>query len=636
MSSYYKNIIACTTILFFFSVITGRSQNLADSKPYFDLEHESKVFGHKKLYRLYLPQGYAASSKHYPVIYFFHGWGGRHFKDDNAKLEYVKLKTLIDKYQVILVMWDGNVDLSEPQPYNVGNYDEVKFNEQMKDYFPELIAHIDSIYRTLTDKQHRGIIGFSMGGFMSLFLAGKYPDKICAAVSFAGSPEFYVGYPGKATLYPVRYTFKNLWDVDVKINNGNTDILYDLNEEVRAGAQWEGKKISYLKFVGGHMVDKPGETKVFEKAIQFVTNDFKKQWNPPQHWSHYDLYAGFSVWGYQLESNKEDPGFIFLRNVTRKGFGIYTYRWLPTGPAIDSLNIKISTAPVYVPNKIYETVKFSIATNSVTTGNIESDAQGKIKMDVDGSGTQIGIFDKNDDPEFVFLDCKVKETDHYLHICKGNALIMRLFNRGGENKLPPFIRVVLSTSDLSVKITDTVMRIKTEAGKRIISLPPFDISCFKKSTSHAEPADIKFNIAVFADRQLGRDDFTVPAWFDAPDFNSIQVDDGISIRDSALGHGNANGIADAGENIMVYQGAHRLRLYTDDPWIKKEHEKLVSEVIPARWPDGFTLSSVIRIESGCPDGHVVECLASYETKTFNPIERKLTWGKVKLIVHHPN
>src|SRR5882672_252601 len=159
MSSYYKNIIACTTILFFFSVITGRSQNLADSKPYFDLEHESKVFGHKKLYRLYLPQGYAPSSKHYPVIYFFHGWGGRHFKDDNAKLEYVKLKTLIDKYQVILVMWDGNVDLSEPQPYNVGNYDEVKFNEQMKDYFPELIAHIDSTYRTLTDKQHRGIIG---------------------------------------------------------------------------------------------------------------------------------------------------------------------------------------------------------------------------------------------------------------------------------------------------------------------------------------------------------------------------------------------------------------------------------------------------------------------------------------------
>jgi predicted peptidase len=76
----------------------------ANAQPYQDLTHESQVFGHKKFYRLYLPDNYAKSGKRYPVIYFFHGWGGRHFKDDNANLEYEKLQELVNKYQVIMVM----------------------------------------------------------------------------------------------------------------------------------------------------------------------------------------------------------------------------------------------------------------------------------------------------------------------------------------------------------------------------------------------------------------------------------------------------------------------------------------------------------------------------------------------------
>lgn len=255
------------------AVITASSQN---APPFTDNSHYSQVYGHNKFYRLYLPESYAADEKKYPVIYFFHGWGGRHFKDDNALLNYEGIKLLVDKYQVILVMWDGNIDTTEPRPYNVGNHNDVKFSVQEKDYFPELVAHIDSGYRTLSDRQHRGIIGFSMGGFMSFFLAGKYPDKINAAVSLAGSPEFFVGYPGNHTFYPVRYTFKNLSDVKIRMHNGDSDILYYLNDEVKEGAKWEGIKLDYWKFHGGHMVDKTGETKVFEKAMKFITDAFSK------------------------------------------------------------------------------------------------------------------------------------------------------------------------------------------------------------------------------------------------------------------------------------------------------------------------------------------------------------------------
>jgi hypothetical protein len=79
---------------------------------------------------------------------------------------------------------------------------------------------------------------------------------------------------------------------------------------------------------------------------------------------------------------------------------------------------------------------------------------------------------------------------------------------------------------------------------------------------------------------------------------------------------------------MIYAGNHRLRLYTDDPYVETEQEQLIDEVLPAKWPDGFTLSSVINVSADCPKGHVIEFLASYDTKTFMPIERKVTWGKV--------
>ena len=40
----------------------------------------------------------------------------------------------------------------------------------------------------------------------------------------------------------------------------------------------------------------------------------------------------------------------------------------------------------------------------------------------------------------------------------------------------------------------------------------------------------------------------------------------------------------AGEQIMLYENGHRLRLYTDDPYVIAGDEKLVDEVLPAVWP----------------------------------------------------
>lgn len=566
-----------------------------------DLTHHSRVFGHPKAYRLYLPDDYAANAQRYPVVYFLHGWGGRHFKDDNAKLDYAALQQLVNKYHVIMVMWDGNIDESEPRPYNVGNHEDVKFQVQMKDYFPELVAHIDSTYRTLTDRAHRSIIGFSMGGIMAYYLGGRYPDKISSIASLTGSPEFFFGYPDNHTLYPVRYTFGNLKGVRVRMHTSPTDILYGLNEEVRKGAAWEGVPLDYQSLEGGHMVDLPGETRVFESALRFVTENTLPL---PDTWSHYDLYPGFEIRDYKVQSNLKQPGYLYFKHVNKTGWGFYTHRWLPLGPAIENITAKVNTAPVYEPGGVYQLVQYE--QGKLKQAQVHADHSGRITWK-QNAGTETGIYRKGDPPSWIGLN-------HNLQFLKNgeNNLLLRLLNRGGETRetaQPICIRI--RTNDNAVDVLDSVLEVKTQTGKRILQLPPVRIVSHKEPPSDGAPFEVKLLLQITADEQVFEDEMILPVWFDVPELTGIRVEKN-------------------GETLQLYKDSCRLRLYTADPWIDAGKERLADEVLPARWPDGFTLSSVVTVKKGYPKGHLFTFLASYETKTFNPIERKVRWGIVRI------
>lgn len=614
-------------VIFFSSYLNA--QEKIKTGAYVDLSHESKVFGHKKYYRIYLPKGYELSSKRYPVIYFFHGWGGRYYKDDNAKLEYELLKTLVDKYHVILVLWDGNITEEEPRPYNIGNHEDVKFQVQMKDYFPELVSYIDSTYRTLTDRQHRGIIGFSMGGLMSFFLAGKYPDMVCAAANLHGSPEFFVGYPQNHTLYPVRYTFKNLQDVQILLHNSTNDELYYLNEEVNKGAHWEENlHYVYELFPGGHKIDDPGKTEIFEKAIKYVTNAFDHPVVRKEKWSHYDIYPDFKVWGYTLKSDKKTPGFIFLKSVNATGLGLYTQKWLPDGPNLDTCNMDITTAPAYDPKTQYNIVSYRKSDGEIKQGIVESNEIGELHFGCDGKGYEVGIYRNGDAPNIICPDYILDENKRYLREDQENNLRLKLLNRGGLINESQKATVILSCSDSSVVIEKGSTSVNFEPDKCITLSSPFIICCNKKPPIDGTPSWLKFKVKIIlGDKEFG-DEIIVPIFFNVPLFSKFSIEDRYSPKDSVFGSGNGNGVAEPGENIMINIYGHRTRLYSDDPYIEVSQEKLVDEVLPARWPDGYTLSSVIKISNSCPKGHAIELLANYETKSFMPINRKLSWAKI--------
>ena len=611
---------------------------VAQIHPYQDLSHDSKVFGQPRTFRIYMPEGYNQSAKQYPVIYFFHGNGGRYYKDNGAKLEYDLLGRLVDKYQVIMVMWDGNMEESEPRPYNTGDREHVKYPVQMKDYFLELVNHIDTNYRTLTDRDHRGIIGYSMGGFMSMFIAGKYPDKVSAITDLVGSPEFFIGYPETPVLYPLRYTFENLRDVSVRIQSMHDCPLALLNKEVKNGAEWEGMPVfEFWEGIGGHKVDDPGETEVFEMAMNFIVNRFNHPVPPEKKWSHYDIYPEFDVWGYSITSDKKDAGYLYLRNVSPTGFGLYSRKWLPDGPPIKTGTTTITTPPIYKEGDYYDILLYQRGITDPIITRKKADPEGRLQFQLSSQGSEVSISHKSQPADFIVLNHRMDKGKQFLRVNEPNELGLTLLNRGGNAYTGKKVQLKVNCADPSVSFSNAVQEIVFDKNGRVTQSQPIGISCTKTPPDDGSPAWIKLNIRFSCDNDVFMDALTLPVYYEVPYFSDVQVDDGRILNEKdglALGTGNGNGQGEASESLMIYANGHRLRLYTDDPYVETALESEYIEIVPGGiWErDGFTLCSIVKIADNCPPGHTIEFLSNYETKTRQPIGRVMHWGKVKITV----
>jgi S-formylglutathione hydrolase FrmB len=162
----------------------------------------SPALGLTKSYNIYLPEGYAQSTERYPVVYFLRG----HEREWNNPTEDgtrngIVLETIANDVmasgvcgKMILVMpstasTDNSVaalgvnmlrpDLTTAHGIGTGKFD---------DYFThDLLMHIDTTYRTIADRNHRGLDGFSLGGYTAIMLALKHPDLFSSAACYDGT-----------------------------------------------------------------------------------------------------------------------------------------------------------------------------------------------------------------------------------------------------------------------------------------------------------------------------------------------------------------------------------------------------------------------------------------------------------------
>ncbi|MES2518605.1 MAG: alpha/beta hydrolase-fold protein [Bacteroidota bacterium] len=120
---------------------------------------------------VYLPPNYDASSQRYPVIYYLHGFMGKDNIVDNMKsildagISKQKIRPFIfvqaDQYTLFEGSFYSNSSLT-------GNWDEFESKE--------LVEYMDKNFRTLANRESRGIAGHSMGGYGAFKIGMLHPE----------------------------------------------------------------------------------------------------------------------------------------------------------------------------------------------------------------------------------------------------------------------------------------------------------------------------------------------------------------------------------------------------------------------------------------------------------------------------
>jgi S-formylglutathione hydrolase FrmB len=120
---------------------------------------------------VYLPPNYETSGKRYPVIYFLHGFMGTDSISPwmsnvlDAGIEKNKIRPFIMVISNQYTLYQGSFYSNSTL---TGNWADFTARE--------LVAYIDKNFRTLANRDGRGISGHSMGGYGALKLAMLYPD----------------------------------------------------------------------------------------------------------------------------------------------------------------------------------------------------------------------------------------------------------------------------------------------------------------------------------------------------------------------------------------------------------------------------------------------------------------------------
>jgi S-formylglutathione hydrolase len=127
---------------------------------------------------IYLPPSYEQSrNRRYPVIYLLHGytdsddrWFGliRHFVNTPVAMDKA---TAAGAREMIVVMPNAYTAFQGSMYSN-----SITTGDWETFVARDLVAYVDSHYRTLADRVSRGLAGHSMGGYGTIRIGMKYPD----------------------------------------------------------------------------------------------------------------------------------------------------------------------------------------------------------------------------------------------------------------------------------------------------------------------------------------------------------------------------------------------------------------------------------------------------------------------------
>jgi S-formylglutathione hydrolase FrmB len=124
---------------------------------------------------VYLPPSYATEkNRRYPVVYFLHGYG----LNAETSWKFLAVPAGADKamtdgtaHEMIVVLPDAFT------LYNGSMYSNSPTTGDWETFIThDLVGYVDGHYRTIANRDSRGLAGHSMGGYGTMRLAMKYPQ----------------------------------------------------------------------------------------------------------------------------------------------------------------------------------------------------------------------------------------------------------------------------------------------------------------------------------------------------------------------------------------------------------------------------------------------------------------------------
>jgi enterochelin esterase-like enzyme len=218
--------------------------------------HYSKLTGQWRRVYAYLPPGYDSQpGQRYPVLYLRHGGGD----DESGWVDQGHVNFMLDNLiaegktkPMIVVMENGYADIPgrSPVPGEAPGRPSLSPPEA-EVIIKETIPAVDGNFRTIPDRDHRAIAGFSMGSGQSLMIGLTNLDKFSAIGALSRPPDdrldvrtSYGGVMADAADFnkKVRLLFWGTGTLETGI--------YNSVQATRAKLDKAGIKYSYKEFPG--------------------------------------------------------------------------------------------------------------------------------------------------------------------------------------------------------------------------------------------------------------------------------------------------------------------------------------------------------------------------------------------------
>jgi predicted alpha/beta superfamily hydrolase len=166
-------------------LLTMTTDDVADVFPHFDppetgsfspvIERDSAILGRRHLLRVYLPPGYHENTlRRYPVLYMQDG--KNLFFPEEAFLgrdwgvgEAVRLLDAMNAVDRVVIVGVHSGD-------RMGEYTKPGYEAYARSVVEEIKPEVDRRIRVLTSPTETGVIGSSLGGVVSFFMAWEYPQ----------------------------------------------------------------------------------------------------------------------------------------------------------------------------------------------------------------------------------------------------------------------------------------------------------------------------------------------------------------------------------------------------------------------------------------------------------------------------